>query len=96
MTKPTTNKILITNVLIVILAFLADKFWTELGLTESDNIYFALVGIVIFGISIGGVLVGIKERKSKGNKTLIGLIGNSTLTLLFLIAFFYIALTMGR
>lgn len=96
MTKPTTNKLLITNILIIILAFIADKYWTELGLTESDNIYFALVGIIIFGISVGGIFVGIKERKSKGNKTLIGLIGNSILTLLFLIAFFYIALTMER
>ena len=76
--------------------FIANEFWTQLGLTDSENIYYALIGIIIFGISTGGIFAGIKELKSKGNKTLIGLIGNSILTLLFLIAFFYIALTMER
>ena len=76
--------------------FIANEFWTELGLTDSENIYYALIGIIIFGISTGGIFVGIKELKSKGNKILIGLIGNSILTLLFLIVFFYIALTMER
>jgi hypothetical protein len=74
--------------------FIANKFWTDLGLTNSENIYYALIGIIIFGISAGGVFVGIKELKSNGNITLIGIFGNSILTLLFLIAFFYIALTM--
>ncbi len=96
MTKPTTNKLFITSILIIIIGFILNEFWTELGLTESDNIYVALAGIIIFGISIGGIFVGINELKAKGNKTLIGLIGNSILTLFFLIAFFYIALTMER
>ena len=96
MTKPTTNKLFIFNVLIIILATIADKFWTELGLTEAENIYFGFVGILIFGISIGGIFVGINEKKSKGNKTLIGLLGNSILTLIFLILFFYIVLVMER
>ena len=76
--------------------FIANKFWTELGLTDSENIYYALIGIIIFGISTGGIFVGSKELKSNGNKTLIGLIGNSILILLFLIVFFYVALTMER
>lgn len=96
MTKGTTNKILLINVILIVLMFIANEFWTELGLTDSENIYYALIGIIIFGISTGGIFVGIKELKTKGNKTLIGLIGNSILTLLFLIAFFYIALTMER
>ena len=96
MIKSTTNKLLITNLILFIIAFILDKFWTELGLTDSENIYYALIGIIIFGISVGGVFVGLKERKVKERKPLIGLIGNSILTLLFLIAFFYIALTMER
>ncbi|GAA4291821.1 hypothetical protein [Aestuariibaculum suncheonense] len=94
MTKSTTNKLLLTNIILVILALIANEFWTELGLTDSENIYFALVGFIVFGISAGGVFVGFKERKEKVNKPLIGLIGNSILTLFFLITFFYIALTM--
>jgi len=96
MRKSTTNKLLLTNAILIVLMFIANEFWTELGLTDSENIYYALIGIIIFGISTGGIFVGIKELKSKGNKTLIGLIGNSILNLLFLIAFFYIALTMER
>jgi len=96
MIKNTTNKLFLINVILIILAIIADKFWTELGLSESENIYYALIGIVVFGISVGGIFVGIKERKVKGNKTLIGIIGNSILTSLFLITFFYIALTMDK
>ncbi len=94
MIKSTTNKLLFTNMILFVLALIANEFWTELGLTDSDNIYFALIGFIIFGISVGGVFVGFKERKEKENKPLIGLIGNSILTLFFLITFFYIALTM--
>ena len=96
MTKPATNKLFIFNVLIIIIATIADIFWTELGLTEAENIYFGFVGILIFGISIGGIFIGINEKKSKGNKTLIGLFGNSILTVTFLIIFFYISLIMER
>ena len=96
MIKSTTNRLLFTNVILIILATIADKFWTELGLTKSENIYFALIGFIIFGISVGGVFVGLKERKIKENKPLIGLIGNSILTLFFLIVFFYVALTMNN
>lgn len=96
MTKITTNRLLLINIILLILMFIANEFWIELELTDSDNIYYALIGIIIFRISSGGIFVGIKEIKSKGNITLIGLIGNSILTLLFLIAFFYIALTFER
>jgi glucose-6-phosphate-specific signal transduction histidine kinase len=94
MIKSTSNKLLLTNIILFFLALIADKFWTELGLTDSENIYFALVGFIIFGISVGGAFVGFKERKEKENKPLIGLIGNLILTLFFLITFFYVALTM--
>lgn len=91
-TKIITNKLLIINLSLIILAILADKFWNELGLTESENIYYFLLGVMIFGLSIIGVFVGVKERKEKGNKVLIGLFGNSIIVLLFLIVFFYIML----
>ncbi len=94
MIKSTTNKILLTNAILIILAIIVDKFWTELGLDESDNIYYAFLGVIIFGISVGGVFIGIKERKEVDNMSLIGLIGNSIIVLLFLILFLYIALTI--
>jgi len=94
MRKITSNKILLINIVLFVLAFIAHKFWTELGLTNSENIYFALVGIVIFVISVGGDFVGFKELKKKENKPLIGLIGNSIVTLLFVISFFYVTLSM--
>lgn len=96
MTKSTTNKLLLINVILIVLMFISNEFWTELGLTDSENIYYALIGIIIFGLSTGGIFVGIKELKSNGHKTLIGLIGNSILTLLFLIVLFYTVLTMER
>ncbi len=96
MTKITTNKLLLTNLILIVLMFIANGFWTELGLSDSENIYYALIGIIIFGISTGGIFVGIKELKTKGIKTLIGIIGNSILTLFFLITFFYIAITIER
>ena len=79
MIKSTTNKILLTNAILIILAIIVDKFWTELGLDESDNIYYAFLGVIIFGISVGGVFIGIKERKEVDNMSLIGLIGNLSL-----------------
>ena len=48
MIKSTTNKILLTNAILIILAIIVDKFWTELGLDESDNIYYAFLGVIIF------------------------------------------------
>ncbi len=72
----------------------ANEFWTELGLTNAENIYYALVGILIFGISIGGIFVGYKEFKEKKKLTLIGIIGNTILTILFLFAFLYVAITL--
>jgi len=95
MIKSTSNKFFLTNLILILLAIVADKFWSELGLDDSHNIYIALLGMIIFGISIGGFFIGIKERKIK-SKVLIGLIGNAILTLLFLIVFFYIALTMNN
>lgn len=96
MIKSTSNKFFITNLILIFLAIIADKFWSELGLDDSHNIYIALLSMIIFGISIGGFFIGMKERKTNKSKVLIGLIGNSLLTLLFLIAFFYIALTMNN
>jgi hypothetical protein len=96
MTKSTTNKLLLINIILFILALITDEFWTELGLTDSENIYFALIGFIIFGISVGGVIVGLKELKKKGKKPLTGLIGNSILALFFLIAISYIILTFER
>ena len=96
MIKNTTNKLFLVNIILIILAIIADKFWSELGLSESENIYYALIGIIVFGISVGGIFVGFKERKEKGNKTLVGIIGNSILTSLFLITFLYIAMTLDK
>jgi hypothetical protein len=96
MTKSTTNELLLINIILFTLALIANEFWTELGLTNAEDIYFALTGFIIFGISIGGVIVGLKELKKKENKPLIGLIGNSILALFFLIAISYIILTIER
>ncbi|MBZ9631722.1 hypothetical protein LB465_13110 [Salegentibacter sp. LM13S] len=92
MTKTTTNKILLINIILFILAIISNKFWTELGLTDDQNIYYALYGVIIYGLSVGGVFVGFKERKEKGNKYLFGLIGNSILSLIFLFSFLYVVL----
>jgi hypothetical protein len=94
MRKSTTIKVLLINIVLFVLAFIANEFWTELGLTDSENIYFALIGIIIFGISVFGVFVGFKELNVKEHKPLIGLFGNLILIFLFLISFFYMALTM--
>jgi len=94
MTKSTSNIFLFTNILLITIAFIAEKFWTELGLTDEENVYVFLLGIVIFGISIGGFIIGFRERKQKIKNSLIGLLGNLGLTLFFLILIFYIIITM--
>ncbi|RAJ08932.1 hypothetical protein LV92_03150 [Arenibacter echinorum] len=35
MTNSTTNKLLLINVILIVLMFIANEFWTELGLTDS-------------------------------------------------------------
>ena len=92
--RSTSNLIFIINTLLIGLAIVADKLWEKLGLDDSHHIYFFLLGVIIFGLSFGAFFVGIKERKTKKNFVYLGLIGNLILVLLFLILFFYIALTM--
>ena len=89
MTKSISNIFLFINILLIIIAFIAEKFWTELGLTDEENVYVFLLGIIIFGISIGGFIIGFKERRNKIKYSLIGLVGNLGLTLFFLAIFFY-------
>jgi len=90
-TNSVANKILLLNVVIIILMIIADKFWKELGFSESDNLYYFLIGVIVFGISIGGAIVGMAEYRMKRKKAVIGLIGNFVLVLIFLIMFFYIS-----
>ena len=93
MIKSTSNILLFINILLIIIAFIAEKFWTELGLTDEENVYVFLLGVIIFGVSIGGFIIGFKERKHKIKNSLIGLIGNLGFTLSFLIIFIYIIKT---
>ena len=95
MTKSTSNILLLINILLIIIAFIAEKFWNKLGLTDEENVYVFLLGIIIFGISIGGFIIGFKERKHKIKYSLIGFVGNLGLTLFFLAIFFYIISTMN-
>jgi len=82
-----SNKILILNILLLLLTFLAANFWIQLGLTDNENIYLGFAGVIIFGMSVGGFFVGLIEKTSKGKKTLIGIFGNLILIILFLIVF---------
>jgi len=72
----------------MILTYLAAYFWTQIGLTDNENIYLGLIGVIIFGLSVGGFFAGIAERK--GKITRIGIGGNLVLILLFLAAFGYV------
>ncbi|WP_121347143.1 hypothetical protein [Gillisia mitskevichiae] len=76
------------------MSYLASYFWIELGLTDNDNIYLGLIGVMIFGLSIGGFFAGIVEKKWKGKITLIGIFGNLILTILLLTAFIYVIAEM--
>ena len=88
--KSISNKILILNIALMILTYLSAYFWTQIGLTDNENIYLGLIGIVIFGLSVGGFFAGIAEGKRKGKITRIGIGGNLILILLFLAAFGYV------
>jgi len=92
--KSYSNKILILNISLIILTLLAAQFWIQLGLTDNENIYLGFICIIIFGLSVGGFLVGITERKREGKITRIGIAGNLVLTVLFLVFFSYIIAKM--
>ena len=92
--KSHSNKILVLNISLIIFTFLAAHFWIQLGLTDNENIYLGFIGVIIFGLSVGGFFVGISERKRKGIITRIGIVGNLTLTVLFLIFFSYVIAKM--
>ncbi len=92
--KSHSNKILILNISLIILTYLAAHFWIQLGLTDNENIYLGFIGVIIFGLSVGGFFVGITEKKRKGIITRIGIFGNLILTVLFLIFFGYVIAEM--
>ena len=92
--KSHSNKILILNISLIILTFLAAHFWIQLGLTDNEIIYLVLISIIIFGLSVGGFSVGLSERKRKGIITRIGIFGNLILTVLFLLFFIYVIAEM--
>ena len=73
---------------------LASTFWLEIGLTDNENVYLGLIGVIIFGLAVGGLFVGISEKKRKGKISLIGIIGNLILTISFLSAFILVVAEM--
>jgi hypothetical protein len=85
--KNLTNKILIVNVILGLIIFLIAFFQTELGLTDHDYYYLALLLVIVFGMSIGGFFAGIIEHKYDVGKTTIGILGNIFLVVLFLSIF---------
>jgi hypothetical protein len=94
MIKININKFFLTTLIIMIISIIIYYFWTSLKLPKSEFIIVILIGILFFGISFAGIFAGIKESKSVRKKILAGLFGNIILNVLFLIALFYVVLTM--
>ena len=94
MVKITADKLFLTILIITIITLITNYFWTALVHAESKYIIVALITVAFLGFSFAGVFAGISEAKSIKKKFLAGLIGNITLTVLFLIALFYVVLTL--
>jgi phage-related holin len=61
-------------------------FWTNLGLTDKQNVLLGFILVIVFGLSVGGLFAGIVERKYKTKNQFFGIIGNLILVILFIIA----------
>ena len=95
MVKLTTNKRILTIQIAIITTILTYFFWASLGLTVSNYLMIAMIGVVFFGVSFAGIFAGIKEAKNIKKKFMTGLIGNIILSTLFLAALLYVVLTMN-
>lgn len=96
MIKITADRLFLAILILVIISIIAYCLWSVFGLVESKYIIIAFIGIAFFGISFAGVFAGISDAKSVKQKFLSGLIGNIILNVLFLIALFYVVLTMNN
>lgn len=67
---------------LVIITFLIATFWQALGLTEKETIWLAVN--IMFGTAanIGGLVMGIIERKKNNTRAIVGIIGNALMILL--------------
>lgn len=88
MIKSISNKLFLLNVFIILFIILLKYFWDVIGLNYKDNIYFALLCLIIYGLSSGGIFTGLKEIKSENINPILGLIGNGILTIFLWILFY--------
>lgn len=77
---------------LVVLTFLLATFWIELGFTDDQTIWLALILTIAFGISIAGCVMGFFERTKNRIRSIIGIVGN---VLLILSYFGLIAYSLG-
>lgn len=95
MVKFGTNKHLLTFQISIIIGIISYFYWASLGLTVSNYLIIAIIGIVFFGINFAGIFAAIKDAKNIKQKFLTGLVGNIILNVLFLAALFYVVLGMN-
>jgi len=96
MIKTHIDKLFPITIIIMIITIIGYYFWTVFGLIESKYLIISLIVIAFFRISFAGILASIKDAKSIKKKFIAGLIGNVILNTLFLIALFYVILTMNN
>ncbi len=89
-----TVKLLIISAIITGLTLLASTFWEQLGLGAKQASLLAFAMMIAFGVNIAGVILGISERHKDSRKATVGIIGNTTLIILFLSIATYALLTI--
>ena len=94
MVKFGANKHLLTIQILIIISIITYFYWASLGLTISNYLMIAMIGIVFIGINFAGIFTAISDAKNIKQKFLTGLVGNIILNVLFLGALIYVVLIM--
>lgn len=89
MKKTKSFNLFLFSIILVVLTLLVASFWDSLEL-GANKIPLAVSTTISFGLSIIGLVFGIKELKQiKSKKTWTGLIGNSVVIMFFMFIIIY-------
>jgi hypothetical protein len=81
--KLKTNKLLTISLILIVGTFILAMFTEDLGISENIDTYLVFPYLISFGLNIAGLIFGISEKKENGKKSIIGIIGNLILLIMF-------------
>jgi hypothetical protein len=82
--KLKTNKLLIISVILIVGTFILAMFTEDLGINKNVDPYLVFPYLIAFGLNITGLIFGLSEKKENGKKSIIGIIGNLILLIMFI------------